>query len=89
MSHCYRCTHDGCRLRVALLHRLEWYKRPPKCKGCGRPLDGKEDKAVKKQRKKLRCDCSGHHYPHRRGSKWCNEYRGTYSKHDLQSRNLE
>ncbi len=71
MTHVYRCTHDDCRRRVILTRRLERYVRTPKCPGCDRPLTGREDRAVKLQRRRLRCTCDGYHFPHRRGSLYC------------------
>ena len=71
MTHVYRCTHELCRQRVILRRIKERYFRAPKCPACDRVLTGKEDKAVKLQRKRLLCGCDGYHFPHRKGSKWC------------------
>ena len=71
MTHVYRCTHQSCRKRVILRKLLSQYLRTPKCPACGEVLTGSEDKAVKRQRKRLKCLCDGWSFPHRRGSKWC------------------
>ncbi len=72
MTHVYRCTHDDCRRRVILARRVEKYFRKPKCHGCGREITGREDRALYRQRARETCTCDGYHFPHRRGSIWCN-----------------
>lgn len=71
MTHVYRCTHNNCRKRVILAYRLNHYIRKPKCPCCKRELTGSVDRALIAQRRREVCGCDGYHFPHRRGSKWC------------------
>ena len=67
MSWPYRCMQ--CRGRNTLAHRLEWYKRTPKCKhgcGCNRFY---MDKA--RLRRTDYCVCEGYHHTHRIKSAYC------------------
>jgi DNA-directed RNA polymerase subunit RPC12/RpoP len=66
VSYAYRCMK--CRGRNTLKHELEWYKRTPKCKHCGH-FRFYLDKA--RQYRTDICRCSGYHYTHRTGSKFC------------------
>lgn len=67
-----KCRCWRCWARRDLSKPPSHYVRLPKCKGCGMPslfvdrfIGTKRDKRMKK------CNCTGYHFTHRRGSKWC------------------
>lgn len=65
-----RCANRKCRRRRALRHKPEWYKRPPKCYGCG----GRKwywDKWQERKNRRFVCNCAGYWFRHRLGSKFC------------------
>ncbi len=71
MSYPYRCSK--CKQRVSLSKHKEAYKRKdPVCKACGGSLTlDKYRRNV--EGKKYKCLCDGYPFPHRMGSKMCNE----------------
>jgi len=74
MSYPYRCTRRTCRKRVTLKKHKEAYQRPKYCHECKGNI--KFDRWQKAERKKSKCLCDGYHFPHRKGSLWCREYKG-------------
>lgn len=42
----------------------------------------------KKRAKRDRCFCSGYWFVHRKGSKWCYEYKGKLTDKDYESRGM-
>lgn len=70
MSYPYRCRRRSCSARRTLRKKLEQYVREPKCRECGGEL--RLDRWKMKDHKKAKCTCDGYHFPHRKGSKWCN-----------------
>lgn len=85
MSYPYRCGRDGCRQRVSLRRKLETYVRPRLCPSCGHD-SLKLDRWKMRDHKASRCNCNGYHFIHRKGSKWCEFYRGEYTEEDLMER---
>lgn len=75
-------------MRRALPKRLKDYSAPwrvPKCKGCG----GRKYRLDRWQQKKnaaSKCQCSGYHHLHRKGSKWCNHAIATVTYKDMADR---
>lgn len=64
---CWRCN-----TRQTKAKPLGEYVRPPKCKACGKPaLFVCKDRLARKHDRKKLCNCSGYHFKHRKGSKWC------------------
>lgn len=86
-NHRYRCSRNSCRTRVTLKKCKELYIKEPKCKVCGGNLHSVE-KERKDYSRKMKCTCDGLHYPHQRGTKWCNYYEGTYTEDELKERHL-
>ena len=86
----YGTDADGraskCGGRRSLKKLIDFYVVRPKCPRCrsdGLTLD------KHRMRKEVgkgadTCMCDGLHFPHRRGSMWCCEYKGEYSDDDLQ-----
>lgn len=69
----YPCRCRACWSRRTLKKPLRLYVRPPKCLVCGaRKMFLCKDRLPSKNRKKT-CYCTGYHFPHRKGSKWCHE----------------
>ncbi|QYW02161.1 hypothetical protein CPT_Sonora_059 [Stenotrophomonas phage Sonora] len=70
-THC-RCRSCGARQVKAM--PLEWYRTPPRCKGC-RKRTLREDKWMNARDTRAQtCRCDGYvkpHFPHRRGSRFC------------------
>lgn len=70
-QHC-RCRK--CQSRQVLAHPLTWYLREPRCRSCGEKAL-RADKWMNERRTSnpVRCSCDGYWFPHRAGSKWCNQ----------------
>lgn len=48
------------------------YVTPPKCKQCGAPITYVcRDRWSKKDKRNIKCNCTGYMFQHRKGSKWC------------------
>lgn len=80
MSWPCRCRRAVCQARQNKKYRPETYARPPKCKACGkgelRVDEWRKRNELHRPDKTCRPDrtgCCGYHFPHRRGSKWCDE----------------
>lgn len=87
MTYPYRCVRTGCRKRVTLKHTLEWYIRLKKCPVCRKDsLKPARDMMRRKRDKALTCMCDGYHFPHRGGSKWCEDYKGVLTDDDKKER---
>lgn len=67
-----RCTREVCKQRQRVHRSLAEYVRPPKCKRCGGRLRV-DAWRLKHERKRKPCWCLGYSFPHRVGSKWCDE----------------
>lgn len=65
-----RCTK--CDKRKTLHKRPQHYVRPPKCPRCGNRR-WTLDKWMLRRGRLQKCNCTGYHFPHRKGSKWCYE----------------
>lgn len=55
---------------------IDWYKRRPRCRGCGKFDTLRPDKWMnERDNRALKCLCDGYlvpaQFPHRRGSKYC------------------
>lgn len=73
----HRCCR--CQARRTLARRWSLYIRPPKCRVCGYArLKPCFDRL--KQVRRQRCKCEGYHFPHRRGSRFC-EHNPQYAEH--------
>jgi hypothetical protein len=80
MSWPCRCRRAVCQARQNTRFKPETYKRPKRCKSCGK---GELRVDYWRKRNELhrpdktcrpdRTGCCGYHFPHRRGSKWCDE----------------
>lgn len=81
----YRCSRRACRQRVTLRKPIEQYIRPRLCPAC-RHDSLRLDRWKLRDHRAARCHCDGYWFPHRRGSKWCSEYRGVISDADLEER---
>ena len=75
-------------MRVSLSKCLEKYVHEPKCKACGGDLTLDTYRQSHRETKNYNCNCDGIHHVHRRGSKWCNHYKGEYTQEDLRERHL-
>lgn len=77
MSWPCRCRRKACQARQTIRWRPESYVRPPKCRRCGKGLlrvDGWRQAHERHSKTTCRPDrsgCQGYHFPHRRGSRWC------------------
>lgn len=70
----YPCRCWSCWSRRTLKKPLREYVRPPKCLVCGaRKLFLCKDRLPSRRGRKQKCTCTGYHFPHRKGSKWCHE----------------
>ncbi|MBR8027804.1 hypothetical protein KDX27_22630 [Burkholderia cenocepacia] len=70
MPRCHvRCLH--CEARRCLPRLLSQYVRPPRCRVCGKRLYRVDRWMNQRDTRKMRCDCSGYWFPHRRGSLFC------------------
>lgn len=64
----HRCVK--CKTRRTLVQLWSLYLRPPKCNACGyHRLKPCFDRLHTGRR--FKCNCTGYHFPHRRGSKFC------------------
>lgn len=86
----YRCNKrlgDGVRCYTShnLKRKIEQYIRKPRCNGCGALLTYRDHfrERLNKQRK---CGCDGYHFPHRKGSKWCEDNRHNLTDKDYEGR---
>ena len=79
----YRCSDKECRQRVSFKKPIEQYVRGKKC-ACGGSLHSTH--YDKLRAKKNTCNCDGWEFPHQKGCKWCNDYKGTYSPRDIEER---
>lgn len=90
MGYTYRCTRTiaGVRHQVQRTFKrpLEQYKRVPKCPECGATWGWWLNKA--RQNRTDYCTCSGYHWTHRRGSKFC-EHSAWAEYHDRVERHGE
>ena len=91
MTYLYRCKKrlaDGtkCDTRNALKRKLTDYKRPPKCRGCGKELSYIDKWQRAKNRENV-CNCGDPHFPHRAGSTvWCTQHPTGPSEEDYRER---
>lgn len=69
-QHC-RCRN--CQTRQVLAHPLSWYIRQPRCRSCGEQALRADKWMNERNTKQTRCSCSGYWFPHRAGSKWCDQ----------------
>src|ERR1035437_5315504 len=61
-----------CTQRRSLARHPKNYLRPPKCPQCGQSHWYIESYRMRKEMgSKPMCMCSGYHFPHRKGSKYC------------------
>lgn len=63
-----RCTK--CQTRKTLHKPFRYYVRPPKCPKCGNKKWYLYRWMLRRGREQ-KCNCTGYHFPHRKGSKWC------------------
>jgi len=86
MTYNYRCTRKACRQRVTKRRRIEEYvhDKHRRCEACGGALS--LDPAVRRQTKTRTCHCDGYHFPHHKGSFWCNHYEGERAHEDERDR---
>lgn len=72
----FHCRCRKCGARNALRQHINLYKREPTCRACGKPELRPDKWMNNRNTKAMTCYCDGHgpgyHYPHRRGSVWCN-----------------
>ena len=78
MSWPCRCRRKACQARQNKRYRPESYTRAPKCRACGKGLLRVDEYRQRAERHNAaavcrpdRTGCCGYHFPHRRGSKWC------------------
>lgn len=68
----HRCR--ACWARRTLSMMVSEYVRPPKCRKCGATkMFFCKDRVASRHGRKLKCNCGGYHFPHRKGSKHCHE----------------
>ena len=84
MSKLYRCSRESCKQRRKLHKPPEQYARPPVCPSC-KGTAFRRDLFQERVNAMSKCTCDGRHFPHRRGSKGCREYVGTYTDEELES----
>jgi len=72
----HRCSDNSCQAGVSLPKRWQDYKKPPTCKTCGYYRLRVDTYRLRVERKKNKCNCDGYHFPHRKGSKWCEHGEG-------------
>ena len=66
----HRCVK--CEQRRTLTQLWERYQRPPACRGCGYyRLYACRDRLPGRWGGKHKCQCGGYHFPHRKGSRFC------------------
>lgn len=71
------CRCRRCETRRTLSKHPDEYVRPPKCRNCGSPITYVcADRRSKRDKRNHQCGCSGYHFTHRRGSKWCHKNPG-------------
>jgi len=80
----HRCSK--CRTRHTFRLRIEQYQRPPKCRNCGDTHFYVDKWMLRRNTKADKCWCDGYRFPHRRGSKWCNEFSGELTDADYGER---
>jgi len=85
MPNRYRCNSKKCRMRVTLNKAKHLYVKEPKCKACGANLHCVE-KERREYARRVKCTCDGWYFPHQRGCKWCNYYKGEYTEEELRER---
>lgn len=83
MRHQYRCTRSKCRKRYSFHKPIDEYATDRLC-SCGGEL--KHDPEPHIRAKRDRCNCDGYHFPHRRGSLWCNHFEGERIEDDYNDR---
>lgn len=74
MSYPHKCRNYKCQKRRALKKLITEYKRPPKCRICGSEL--RYDRHKQAEAKRMKCICDGYWFPHRKGSEFCDHYKG-------------
>lgn len=81
----HRCSK--CEARYTWRLRWDRYYKRKRCL-CG-SYQFRVDKWMLWRRRNVKpCCCSGYHFPHRAGSKWCQSYTGKLTKRDLKQRNM-
>lgn len=88
----HRCHH--CHIRVSLTKRADYFRKERRCPLCKGPLKydkyraQKEHKRRGKDGRKVTCFQSscGYHFPHRRGSLWCHDYKGERTEQQYRER---
>ncbi|AQQ21176.1 hypothetical protein A8D61_23345 [Burkholderia cenocepacia] len=70
MPRCHvRCTH--CDARRCLRRHPDRYTRLPACRTCNRRKYRVDNWMNRRNTTRMRCDCAGYWFPHRRGSLFC------------------
>lgn len=90
MRYHYRCRKRingvDCGTRFVLPKMIEFYSKPKGCPTCGNTNVSLDSYRMKKEANGHgdKCNCDGYHFPHRRGSKWCNYFKGNRTDEDYQ-----
>lgn len=81
----YRCRNSKCRGRRTFKWKVHLGTRKiPKC-GCGR-AEWTPDLHRDNVENKNPCNCCGYHFPHRKGSLWCDHATKELTQEDWESR---